>query len=217
MAEPLTKEERKPETFAELFLCYKLAEHLKRACEHGRREADFGIKTARDVAALEWQKHDQESKRAELAMRATVAALEATLDGYRAKGGAFFEDGMSFEAKMRADAEAKVAELEAEVARLTPLAAAGEAVEGMGNDTALWRTCIDWRFLDAVDDMTWPDENSVILSAMLPEGETVGSSFHDTALAALRAAEALVSPPLSTTGVVTSESGDDAKEGDGNA
>ena len=47
---------------------------------------------------------------------AAVAALEATLDGYRAKGGAFFEDGFSYEAKMRAEAEARVQELEAEAA-----------------------------------------------------------------------------------------------------
>jgi vacuolar-type H+-ATPase subunit I/STV1 len=51
-----------------------------------------------------------------LRYEATVAELEATLDGYRAKGGAFFEDGFSYEAKMRAEAEARVQELEAEAA-----------------------------------------------------------------------------------------------------
>jgi uncharacterized coiled-coil protein SlyX len=48
------------------------------------------------------------------AYEATLAALEATLDGYRAKGGAFFEDAASYEAKKRAEAEARVQELEAE-------------------------------------------------------------------------------------------------------
>jgi hypothetical protein len=58
------------------------------------------------------------------AYEATVVALEAELDGYRAKGGAFFEDAASFEAKKRADAEA-------EVARLEELAATRRMLEDM--------------------------------------------------------------------------------------
>jgi hypothetical protein len=105
----------------------------------------------------------------------TIAKLEAELDGYRAKGGAFFEDAASFEAKKRADAEAKVAALEAEVARLKELAELGEAVvEGMGTYDVLRR----------VREDTW----HVYTNA---EGNMVCDAVSEgpTALAALRAAE----------------------------
>lgn len=95
---------------------------------------------------------------------ATVAALEAELDGCRS-GSAMWEDSARYESKKRADAEAEVERLqgalaeandnygvaldgacyeikqrqeaEAEVARLTLLAATGEAVEGMPDGWAL--------------------------------------------------------------------------------
>jgi hypothetical protein len=192
---------------------------------------------------------------------ATVVALEAELDGYRAKGGAFYEDGMSFEAKMRADAEARVRELEAEVARLTPPTDV-EHCDRCGRPTAkdaaqrhlrceeyqmgsLCQDCYDLHALEGeILTLKWeaarltpPAATGGAVEGMKKgmalehrdvayECWQVWTGFPDhpaprvvdtDALAALRAAEALVSPPLSTTGVVTSESGDDAKEGDGNA
>jgi len=60
----------------------------------------------------------------------TILRYEATLDALE-KDSASYEDAASFEAKKRADAEAKVAALEATVAALTPLAETGKAVEGM--------------------------------------------------------------------------------------
>ena len=85
--------------------------------------------------------------------------------------------------------EATVSACEVEIARLRPDAETGEAVEGMGVDTMLWRTVIGWRYLCGVDDLDWPEDYRAIIQALLPDGETFELSLHDSALAALRAAK----------------------------
>ena len=65
--------------------------------------------------------HNTDAERCLRRYEATIAALEAELDGCRS-GSAMWEDSARYESAMRAKAEA-------EVARLTPLAETGEAVE----------------------------------------------------------------------------------------